>query len=189
MTIDLEPPEDVDPEAPYGRNAKGVPYKRPKEWRDKTTAALQNGAATAARMTASGTRSSSTRKQPAGTTDYRAAVAGLLSIPAMALTMLGRVNPVFALDGLAIKVHTPGIAAAINDAAMTNDQLAQALDKILSVGPYGALFAAMIPLATQIAANHGLVEVSPDAGTLAPVDLMRAAGLSVTQPTQETPDA
>lgn len=182
LTLDLEAPEDVDPDAPHGRNPRtGQPYKRPKEWREKTSANLR-ATAGAAKMAAGATKSSATKRQPAGTTDYRPALIGLITVPAMMLTMMGRVNPLFALDGIAIQHHAPTIAGAINEAAMTNEQIAQALDRILAVGPYGALIAAVMPLALQLAANHGLIEPSPEMGIFTPAELMNAAGI----PTQRT---
>lgn len=177
MTVEpeLPPPDDVDPEAPYGRTPQGRPYKRPREWREKTTAAMQRGAAAAAKMSTGGTR----KKPAAGTTDYRPAIVGLLAIPAGVLGMLGRVNPAFALDGITLKIHAPAIATAVSDAASTNDMVAQALDKILTMGPYGALLGCLVPLALQFAANHKLIEPQPEIGVMGPAELLAAAGITV----------
>jgi hypothetical protein len=84
----------------------------------------------------------------------------MLQIPAFALGAAGQLNESLALDGAALSMHAPGIAEALNDLANDNPAVAAALDRILSVGPYGAIIGACLPLAFQIAANHKKI---PDA--------------------------
>lgn len=105
------------------------------------------------RRDAGGSRKPGVAKTGGGTqrTRYAEGVAGLLQIPAMALTF---VDPV---DGFCVAQHTPGIASAVADLAVERPEVAAALDKILAVGPYGALIGAVLPLAVQIAHNHNVV--------------------------------
>ncbi|WP_333746434.1 hypothetical protein, partial [Streptomyces sp. IBSBF 2950] len=64
---------------------------------------------------------------------------------------MSMVDPV---DGFCVAQHTPPIADAVADLAVERPEVAAALEKILTVGPYGALIGAMLPLAVQIAHNH-----------------------------------
>ena len=82
---------------------------------------------------------------------YAEGVRGLLQIPAMGLSL---VNPV---DGFCVAQHTPNIAGAVADLAIERPEVAAALDRVLSVGPYGALIGAVLPLAIQLMHNHGAV--------------------------------
>lgn len=95
-------------------------------------------------------------KSPAGSQHhrYQEGVSGLLQIPAMALSF---VNPV---DGFVVAHHTPPISKAVADLAVERPEVAAALDKVLAVGPYGALIGAVIPLAVQLAHNHGMIPES-----------------------------
>lgn len=82
---------------------------------------------------------------------YAEGVAGLLQVPAMVLSFT---HPV---DGYSVAMHTPGISGAVADLAVERPEVAAALDRVLAVGPYGALIGAVIPLAMQLMHNHGLV--------------------------------
>jgi hypothetical protein len=82
---------------------------------------------------------------------YREGVEGLLQIPAMALSF---VSPV---DGFSVAHHTPPISKAVADLAIERPEVAAALDKVLAVGPYGALIGAVLPLVVQLAHNHDMV--------------------------------
>jgi hypothetical protein len=67
---------------------------------------------------------------------------------------LSFVNPV---DGYCVARYTPGIAGAVADLAVERPEVAAALDKVLAVGPYGALIGAVLPLAVQLMHNHNMV--------------------------------
>jgi hypothetical protein len=64
-------------------------------------------------------------------------------------------RPVFAADAAAITIHAPNIASALNQLAQERPEIAAVLERVLQVGPYGVLIAAVAPLALQILANHG----------------------------------
>lgn len=91
-------------------------------------------------------------------TDYTEGIAGLLSLPATALYVAGTAGaePNLALiaDANAIAEATPKIAVAVNDLANERPEIAAVLDKILKVGPYGALLTAVVPMVAQILTNH-----------------------------------
>lgn len=96
-------------------------------------------------------------KAPSNATQHRRyeeGVQGLFQIPAMALSF---VNPV---DGFCVAHHTPSIAKAVADLAVERPEVASALDRVLAVGPYGALIGAVIPLAIQLMHNHDMVPES-----------------------------
>ena len=186
MTTPL-PPEDVDHEdpaaeqpadtdAPYGRNAEGVPYKRPKEWRDKLAAKLAEGRRT---QSASAPPRKAAKKPAAkaagGGVDYRAGAMALLQLPAVALTVASKFKPTLALDAAAVTLHAPNLAEAAALTAQADERFAAILDKALSIGPYGALLGAALGLGMQIAANHGAVPVVPEMGILSPEELIAAA--------------
>lgn len=90
-------------------------------------------------------------RRPAGP-DYASAVAGLGQVAAAGLAMAG-----LPLDAWAVATHVPGIGQALHDLATTQPAVAAVLDKILAVGPYGAVIAATLPLFVQIAHNHKMI--------------------------------
>lgn len=144
------PDGNADPEAPYGRKADGTPKKKPGPQKKNGPTAPRTSSPAAPRPT----RRNGTARARAAAPDYRAGVAGILQIPAFVLASAGRLNPVLEYDGIAVATHTPAIAEALHSLAMEEPRVAAVLDKVLSVGPYGALLGALVPLAAQIAVNH-----------------------------------
>lgn len=155
-------------EAPYGINKKtGKPYRYPPEVR------AQNAAKMAAARWGTvpkppGRTSGTARKTAKGQQDYTAGILGLCQIPAFALGIAARFthSPALAHDSATISLHAPSIAAALNETAQQQQWLATILERALEVGPYGALLGAFLPLAFQIAANHGKIAANPDMGIL-----------------------
>ncbi len=153
VSRETETEANADPEAPYGRRADGTPKKKPgpPAGTPRGTSAPRKAAPAAPRPT----RKAGPRAKPsAALPDYREGVAGLLQIPAFILASAGRLNPVLEYDGIAVAVATPNIAEAVNALAQEEPRVAAVLDKILQVGPYGALLGALVPLVAQIAVNH-----------------------------------
>lgn len=100
-------------------------------------------------------KSSTMKTKTAGGSGQRAkyfeGVSGLFQIPAAVLTL---VDPV---DGFCVAQHTPSIATAVADLAVERPEVAAALDRVLAVGPYGALLGAVLPLFFQLGHNHGMI--------------------------------
>lgn len=93
-------------------------------------------------------------------TDYRPGLMGIAQLTAGVLSM---VSP---LDAQVMVDHGPGIVEALNETAKTNPGLASLLDKIVSMGPWGLVIAAVVPAAAQVAVNHGWLpsEIAPALG-------------------------
>jgi hypothetical protein len=85
--------------------------------------------------------------------------------------MVGMRRPEFAADAAAITVHAPPIAGALDDLAQEDPAAAAVLDRILQVGPYGALLAAVAPLVLQVLANHSAIPPGT-LGTIPPPQLI-----------------
>lgn len=88
--------------------------------------------------------------------DYRTPLLGIGQLAAAPCLLAGQAlkRPEFIADGAAITTHTPPIADAINQLAHDDPQVAAILDRLLVIGPYGALLAAIMPLVAQIVTNH-----------------------------------
>jgi hypothetical protein len=67
-------------------------------------------------------------------------------------------------DAMAIGKLFPPVAREIANIADDNESIAQPLDFIIKIGPYGALIAAAMPFVMQILANHGVVDAANAAG-------------------------
>jgi hypothetical protein len=142
----VTPPVDMvsgDTEAPYGRKSDGTPRSRP---------GRKPGQRTGTGRTAQPReRKSSAAPVPV---NYRDPILGLFQIPAGALALAGMQRPVFAADAAAITIHAPNIAEALDQLAHERPEVAAVLDRVLQVGPYGVLIAAVAPLVLQILTNH-----------------------------------
>jgi hypothetical protein len=87
--------------------------------------------------------------------------------------MVGMRKPVYAADAAAITVHAPAIAGALDDLAHEDPAAAAVLERVLQVGPYGALLAAVAPLVLQVLANHEAIPAG-SLGTIPPTELIRS---------------
>jgi hypothetical protein len=146
----------VDADAPYGRKADGTPREKPGP---KPGASAGSGP----RPKPSQARSKAKSK---GSTDYRPGLMGIGQMFALPLSFSEKTLP----DAWAIEQTFPGIAEALNDLAAERPEVAAMLDRLLAVGPYGALIAAILPLVIQIATNHGYIpaEVATNLGAQDP---------------------
>jgi hypothetical protein len=63
-------------------------------------------------------------------------------------------------DAAAIGRHFSPVAVELAKCADSSDIIAKPVDFLIEVGPYGALISAVMPLAFQIAANHGWIDAS-----------------------------
>lgn len=69
----------------------------------------------------------------------------------------GMTSPAVQADGVLVIQHAPNLASALDTVAKNDPRVARALERMLTVGTYGVLLAAVTPLALGIAANHGIV--------------------------------
>lgn len=61
-------------------------------------------------------------------------------------------------DAAAVAEHGPNVTNELVNLSRTHEGVANAIDKLIAVGPYGALITALMPLSMQIAVNHGLIQ-------------------------------
>lgn len=147
MSMDSDTTAAPDATAPYGYNLDGSARKGPggrpagKRARARTR---PPGPAAPPR------RPAKTSSKRDGSTDYRPALIGLMSIPAMGLQWAG-----LDLDAAALLMNAGEIAEAVNTTAKDRAEIAALCDRFLQVGPYGLIFMAVTKLGGQIAENHG----------------------------------
>lgn len=172
--LGLPPDADTDdPSAPYGRHPEtGKPYKISAAKRAQLIANRHKGS--------SGIRppgktsgpkkgsAASVRRGP----DYRPALRGLLALPTMALGVLATRNQAFALDAVTLHLYQTPLVDAVQDAAEQDERLAAVLERLNTVGPYGALVGVAVTMATQFAANHGRIPAGEKFGTRTAEELL-----------------
>jgi len=149
-------PAPVPPPVPPRKRASSGPSDRKRSGRSRTVPT-----STPPKTTDSGVGKYQAKRKE----EYKEGINGLLQLGALAAF------PVAPADAAAVSMHGESVSEAVADLALTDERVAALLDKILTAGPYGALLAAVIPLAAQIAVNHGLLKPGL-AGTLAPRDLI-----------------
>lgn len=111
-----------------------------------------------------------TAKKSVGAPDYETGLNGIFQMMAFGLTVFGERNEMLLADGLAVAEHGQRISSALNELAMEKPEVAAVLDKVLAVGPYGVVMAAVTPLVMQVAANHG----APIPGVLSAKDYLKS---------------
>lgn len=169
---------DVDPDAPWGRRADGTPRAKPGVKPGRATAGPRKAAAPGPRK-ATGAAS---KKANSAAPDYRAAIIGIGHLPiglaSMAAKLIrdDRTRAAVQLDAITVKIHLPAVAEAVNSVAQDNAKVANVLDKIVSVGPYGEIIAAVSPIVLQCLVNHGAMEPNPSMGLYPPDQLLAAVG-------------
>lgn len=130
---------------------------------------------------------SSAPKRPA--IDYRPGVKGILQILAMIPATLSRVakkpktKEAFAADVVAIHMHADNMASAAHHTALHDARLAAALDKVLTIGPYGLMIGAIMELGAQFAVNHDTVPAG-FMGAHSRDELLQAAGAGADPPAE-----
>lgn len=78
-------------------------------------------------------------------------------------------------DAGAISVHAPPLLHEIAVLADTNESVGKLVDYLCAAGPYTALFAAALPLAMQLAANHGRIDATrTNVAGIVPPDVLDA---------------
>jgi hypothetical protein len=69
----------------------------------------------------------------------------------------GMASPALSADGVLVVQHSASIAAALDKVAKDDPKVAAALERMLTVGTWSGLIAALMPLVLGIAANHGAI--------------------------------
>lgn len=144
-------PPRRDPEAPYGRRVDGTPKAKPGQKGRSVgneKARVRSGQPVAAAA-------------PKDRTEVLGGLLQLISIPLMAV-------PELRPDAAALAMHGPGVVTALNTAASADPRLGGLIDRLVTVGPYGALVAAVVPLAAQLLRNHTPINIP---GTIDPRQL------------------
>lgn len=141
-----------DPEAPYGYTRDGKPRGKPGPKLGSRNRARKGTKPTPNRSAPT----SSARKPPPGP-DYQAGIRGLLQMVAAPLAMAGMRKPELAIDAATITLHADSVAEGVAQAAMEIPQLQAILDRVMTVGPWGAVLAPVMALGAQIMANHGVI--------------------------------
>lgn len=96
---------------------------------------------------------------------YKEGLNGILQLSA------GVALPFVPADSAAILAHGDNVSEALADLGTTDERIGALLDKIVQVGPYGAVIAAIAPMIAQIAVNHGALPAGI-LGTVHPVELV-----------------
>lgn len=109
--------------------------------------------------------------------DYRPAIVALGQLVQFPLSLAARVSGKQALahDGIAVAIHMPTVAEALNETAKSQAHVAALLDKLSTIGPYGLVISAIIPLGLQILANHGVIGTNETMGILTGDQLVELA--------------
>jgi hypothetical protein len=67
-------------------------------------------------------------------------------------------------DAGAIQIHWPNVARETASLADQDERVGKTIDYLISAGPYAGLLTAALPLAMQIAANHGRLDANAASG-------------------------
>ena len=98
---------------------------------------------------------------------------GLMSLGQLAQGVLLMTNQY--ADAAAIGQHFQPIAIELANIADANEAIAKPIDFLIEIGPYGALVTAVLPLALQLAANHGLLNANAMLGQgVVPPDVLES---------------
>lgn len=144
ISIVEQPAEDVPP---VGPDEPTAPYT-PTPSESPRRPGRPRGTRTATPRPSGG---SSPSRRAAGP-DYAGAIRGLGQVVAGGLALAQQ-----PLDAWAFATYTPPIAQAMHDLALAQPAVAAVLDKVLAVGPYGAVIAAGLPLIVQLLHNHKMI--------------------------------
>lgn len=71
-------------------------------------------------------------------------------------------------DAAAVGMHWDGVAKEVATLAESEPAIARVVDLVIQAGPYAGLIAAVMPLAMQLAANHGLIPSGGMTGVVPP---------------------
>lgn len=145
----------ADPAAPYGRKSDGTPRSKPGRKPGPSLTGTRRTSVRPAAPRPAGPPKPAAAKKASGP-DYKRSVQGLLQLAATPLLVAAQRSDRAAADAAAISLHAEPIAQAVHDLATDDPRVGALLERLLAVGPYGALIAAVLPLGMQLAVNHGV---------------------------------
>lgn len=191
FTAESADDELPDPDAPYGRNAAGKPYKMDPEARAALTAKLAAGVERAKaegrrgpgrpktqKVGSPARRASPNKSTPAKGIDRTGAIAGTLDIPIGLTALLAKKWPVLIYDSMVLTQIKEPLAEAVDELAADDETIAKYVDKVTILGPYTKIMNLLTKAGLQIAANHGKIPISEGLGIVSKETLvaeMRAA--------------
>lgn len=92
--------------------------------------------------------------KPRSGVDYRPGLVGLFHVGAAPL-LAQRRSVALQLDGMALLMIGHEMAEGFNHLAQLRPEVAAAAEKLIAVGPYGAIVAPFLKFGAQVAENHG----------------------------------
>lgn len=147
-----------DVNAPYGYLKDGVTPKRgpggrpSKKTGPSTTRRNERPSSTATAPPAPPRRNSIPKARNGA--DYRPGLTGIFHVIAAPLLAQRRSNAL-QLDGMALLMMGERMAEGFNSLAQLRPEVAAACERIIQVGPYGAILAPFGEFFAQVAENHG----------------------------------
>jgi hypothetical protein len=121
-----------------------------------------------ARSTRGATKAAAAKSSNPKTVKREDSLNGIAQLLAMGAAMMK-----WDADAIALKSGLPPVNHEIATLAESNEKIADGIDRLENVGPYGALLVPLMALSLQLAANHGLVSASVGFGVRDP-DALRA---------------
>lgn len=149
--LDTAAPPQLDELPPAPDVAPDTKPKRP------TTRAGRRAASARAKAKKADKPPTSSKPTPRRATLETRLTQSLVSVGTMVTATGAMTSPAVQADGLLIIRQAPDIAAALDKVAKDDPRVAAALEKMLTVGVWGGLTAAVLPLVVGIAANHGAI--------------------------------
>lgn len=180
---DAEHPED-EVNAPFGFKADGTPKRGPGGRPSGTTKRARNLTGprantrpgnSAVTPPAPSRKAASSAKPKAGVPDYRESITQLTHLIATPMLAQNK-SAVWKLNGMAFILCADDVATGVQQFLNLKPEAAAAADKLLEIGPWGAVLAPFAKLGAQLATNHGAIpeQAARALGAVSAVELQAA---------------